>query len=306
MKNKNLYKIKTIILCKGIQASGKTTWALDQMKKHPGKYKRSNRDSLRAMIDNKKYSPENEKFITNLRDTIVERSLMLNYDVIIDDTNFHEENWESMCIIAKRVGNVRVMEKYFPIDLKTALKRNSQRPEPIPESSLINFYSKYIKNKRVIERDEFFEKSLPIYKIEDKNKTKAIIVDIDGTIALNINRDYYDMSKILDDVPYKAICDLVKLFHKNKYKIIVVSGRDDTSMEDTKLWLNNYEIPFLHLFMRVTGDNRKDFIIKEEIYKKFIESKFDIRYILDDRAQVVNNCWRKLNLCCLQVAPGDF
>lgn len=303
---KNLYKIKTIILCKGIQASGKTTWALEEMKRYPGKYKRINRDTLRDMLDNKNFSLENENFITDLRDTIIERALIRNFDIILDEQNFYKSNWGSMCDIAKRVGNVRVMEKYFPINLKTALERNKKRSEPVIESAIINNYEKHIKNKNIEERDEFFEKTIPIYKEEDENKPKAIIVDVDGTLAFNINRDYFDMSKILDDVPNKSICDLVKLFHKNKYKIIIVSGREDSNMEDTKLWLNNYGIPFINIFMRVAGDNRKDFIIKEEIYKNIIEPIFDIRYVLDDRAQVANNCWRKLDLCCLQVAPGDF
>ena len=122
--NLKINRIRTIILCKGLQASGKSTWAIKQMVKYPGKYKRSNRDLLRDLVDNNKYTPENEKFIVDLRDTIVERSLMRGFDVIIDDTNFNDSNWFSMCEIAKRVGNVRVMEKYFSVTLKEALKRN--------------------------------------------------------------------------------------------------------------------------------------------------------------------------------------
>lgn len=305
MKN-NIFKIKTIILCKGIQASGKTTWAKGEMKRYPGKYKRINRDILREMLDNNEFSLENEDFITGLRDTIIERALMRSFDVILDEQNFYKSNWGSMCDIAKRVGNVRVMEKYFSIDLKTALKRNKNRPEPVIESAVINNYHKHIKNKRIEERDEFFEKSIPIYKEEDNSKLKAIIVDIDGTLALNTNRDYYDLSRVLEDTPNIPICNLVRLFYKNNYKIIAVSGRENISIEDTKIWLHANDIPFFAVFMREKGDNRKDAIIKEEIYLTHIKSEFDVRYVLDDRTQVVNDCWRKLNLCCLQVAPGDF
>jgi len=57
--------------------------------------------------------------------------------------------------------------------------------------------------------------------------------------------------------------------------------------------------------MRPTGDNRKDAIVKREIFDREIRDRYRILFVLDDRNQVVD-MWRELGLTCLQVAPGDF
>ena len=57
--------------------------------------------------------------------------------------------------------------------------------------------------------------------------------------------------------------------------------------------------------MRLADDNRKDSIIKEEIYNKVIKPRYNIKLVLDDRNQVVD-MWRDIGLPCFQVAPGDF
>jgi len=301
----NNNEVKTIWVLIGVPASGKSTWALEQLSKYPGKYKRTNRDSLRLMLDGDSHDWDNEKFIVNLRDTIIERSLRKGFDVIVDDTSLKSTNWTDICKIAHKIGNVRVIEKYFPIDLKDAQERNAQRPKPVPAIVIENFYNKYIKGKHIQPRDEFFPRIPPEFPVSDPTKADAIIVDVDGTIAINVSRDYYDMLKVIEDIPNQPICDLVKLLSKT-YIIIIVSGREDCARGDTDLWLSAHDVPYNKIFMRKTGDNRKDVIIKEEIYENDIAPFYNVKYVLDDRLQVVEGCWRKLNLCCLQVASGDF
>jgi hypothetical protein len=57
--------------------------------------------------------------------------------------------------------------------------------------------------------------------------------------------------------------------------------------------------------MRQTDDNRKDSIIKEEIYDAHIRGKYNVLFVLDDRDQVVQ-MWRSLGLTVLQCNEGDF
>lgn len=299
----DVLKIKTIFVCKGLQASGKTTWALEQLLKYPNRFKRVNKDELRHMLVNGKSDPDNEKFITTIRDSIIEKSLLKNFDVIIDDINFNDKNWYSFCDIAKRVGNVRVVEKYFQTTLKEAIGRNTRRENPVPEHILIKAYEKHIKNKKIEVRDEFFPKIPPEYLQDDPQKTNAIIVDIDGTLAINVNRDYYDITKIADDVPNIPICELVNLLFMTNV-VLIVSGRDDVCIEDTKFWLNYHKVSYTKLFMRKTGDKRSDYIIKEEILQEILKS-YNVKYVLDDRKTVVD-MWRRNKLCCLQVASGEF
>ena len=58
--------------------------------------------------------------------------------------------------------------------------------------------------------------------------------------------------------------------------------------------------------MREEGDFRKDSIVKEEFYNDVIRDKYFVKYILDDRDQVVEMWRKKLNLPCFQINYGPF
>jgi uncharacterized HAD superfamily protein len=87
--------------------------------------------------------------------------------------------------------------------------------------------------------------------------------------------------------------------------IVFVSGREDKFKPQTLAWLAKHNISFDGLYMRQSGDSRKDSIVKKEIYDEFILDKYNVAFVLDDRDQVVK-VWRDLGLTCLQVDYGDF
>jgi predicted kinase len=304
---KTAQDIRTIVLCRGIQASGKSTWSKEQLQRYPGKYKRINKDDLRAMLDNGVFDFKHEKFILSVRDTIAERALWRGHDVIIDDTNFSDKHWNAMCNIAKRIGNVRVMEKFFDCPIEEAVRRNALRPKPVPEGVIRKLFEDKVKGKHIEVRDEFFPKEIPaVAESANASKKPAVIADMDGTLALNLsNRDYYDLTKVLDDTPNGPICKLARILKDSGYTIIIVSGRTTACQEDTETWLKVHDIPYDAIFMREVGDSRKDAITKKEIYQKSIEPHYNVLYTLDDRNSVVN-MWREIGLTCLQVNFGDF
>jgi predicted kinase len=290
-------------------ASGKSTWCLEEMRKNPGKYKRINKDLMRLMLDANVFSVSNEKFILDIRDRIVESSLLKDFDVIIDDTNFSNEHYERMCKIAEYIGDVRVWEKYFPVDYEEALKRNAGREgiAKVPDHVITSMYEKHVKGRSISVRDMYFaKKPVDFTDWKDISKKPAIVVDVDGTVALAHNRYIFDMSKILEDLPNEPICELVRMFKEKGYAIIIVSGREDFALEDTKLWLSTHNIPFDAIFMRATRDPRKDSIVKEEIYHRDIELIYNIKYIVDDRPQVVRMWRRILGKPVLQVNDLEF
>lgn len=131
---------------------------------------------------------------------------------------------------------------------------------------------------------------------------KAIIVDIDGTIADKWERNPFDWTKVREDKPHTDIISLVK-FLAEKYEIIFVSGRDEVCREDTQIWLDNQWLNWL-LLMRKQWDKRSDDIVKYEILKELIQTHY-IAYVLDDRNKVVK-MWRDAGLRCLQVAEWNF
>ena len=52
-----------VIMTVGVSSSGKSTWAKEQVKSGGGKWKRVNKDDLRAKVDCGEYSKQNEKII---------------------------------------------------------------------------------------------------------------------------------------------------------------------------------------------------------------------------------------------------
>ncbi len=135
-------------------------------------------------------------------------------------------------------------------------------------------------------------------------KLKAIIVDIDGTLAHMNGRSPYDYTQVHTDTVDCVIRDILERYC-NTHKIIIVSGRKDECYQATLHWLHDNRVPFDYLYMRKSGDIREDSIVKLEIYVDKIVPFNNIDFVLDDRNRVVD-MWRGIGLKCLQVAPGDF
>ncbi|WP_431166678.1 HAD family acid phosphatase [Tenacibaculum halocynthiae] len=144
------------------------------------------------------------------------------------------------------------------------------------------------------------------YRKQDETLFKAIICDLDGTLSLINNRSPFDGSKCEQDLPNIPIVNLVKNYQNLGFKILLLSGRDGQYQPETESWLKKHEVIYDKLWMRKPKDYRKDSIIKEEIFRREIDNKYFIEFVLDDRNQVVD-LWRKeLKLPCLQVFYGDF
>ena len=137
----------------------------------------------------------------------------------------------------------------------------------------------------------------------------AIICDLDGTLALNDHgRSFFDATDCDKDAVNEPVRMVVRWAYDNNYHIIFLSGREDRYEEPTRRFLDKCGFSGLmyELIMRKTGDNRKDSIIKWELYEEHIKP-MDLRvlFILDDRNQVVD-MWRDKGLTVFQVAKGDF
>ncbi len=138
---------------------------------------------------------------------------------------------------------------------------------------------------------------------------QVVIVDIDGTVALRLGegaRSPYHFHRVGEDAPNTAVITVVEALAKAGNRIVFLSGRDEVCRADTLAWLRRHvDIPDFDLHMRRSGDQRRDSIVKREIYDARLAGS-DILCVIDDRDQIVR-MWRDdLNLTCLQVAYGDF
>lgn len=280
-----------ITLTRGLPASGKSTWAKEQVKK--GNIVRVNKDDLRAMLSNGKWSKVNEQIVLKIRDQATIAALNKGYSVIIDDTNLHDKHYKRMLEIAEEYSNCVVEIKEFTdVSLDECIKRDLKREDSVGEKVIRDMYNMFLAPKiEILEHDP--------------NKETIVIVDIDGTLAHINNRSPYDWMSVGSDTPDNAIIKLVNILSPF-YKIIVFSGRDSICRDITKEWLKNNNLVYDKLYMRDTGDTRKDTIIKKEMYDKYIKDQYNVEFILDDRNQVVNMWRNELGLKCLQVAEGNF
>jgi len=137
------------------------------------------------------------------------------------------------------------------------------------------------------------------------NLPKAIIVDIDGTLAYMINRTPFEYHKAITDGVHYDVLDVVKKYKEDDCEIILLSGRDGGCRDVTLEWIMTNDIPYDELCMRTHKDNRPDDIVKEELYNQYVRDKYNVLFVLDDRNRVVD-MWRKIGLRCFQVAEGNF
>ena len=143
-----------------------------------------------------------------------------------------------------------------------------------------------------------------------KELPQAIICDLDGTLALLNGRSPYDASTCEQDILNRPVADIVRRYLIDpNVRVFFVSGREDKYKRQTKNFIELHfkDISNLDytLLMRKAGDYRKDAEIKKEIYDKYINKKYEVLFVLDDRDQVVK-FWRSEGLTCLQVDYGNF
>lgn len=139
--------------------------------------------------------------------------------------------------------------------------------------------------------------------VQDPSLPHAIITDLDGTLYHMVDRKFSEWNKVGTDEVDETIKNLILLEPSIGTKILVTSGRDEECVIPTVFRMHEDGIPHDEIFMRKYRDNRMDLEIKFEIFMNEIFGKYFIKYVLDDRQQVVD-LWRKLGLKCLQVAPS--
>jgi len=284
-----------LVLTIGLPASGKTTWTNEMIRKNP-EYVNVNRDDIRLMMQGReryaKFSRWRESIVTATAMALVQEALAQGKSVIVSDTNLdpkRNENWKG---IASEY-NVEYREKLFTdVPLGVCLERDAKREYPVGGKVIMGMYERY--------RDIWWPK--PEYNPSLKD---CYIFDVDGTLAQMDGRGPFEWHKVDTDKARPAVVDIARTLAAAGETIIIVSGRDGSSRELTEKWLNENGISYTEFFIRPAGDNRKDYVIKEEIYRNHIKDRYNVKAVFDDRDQVVH-VWRHLGLDCFQVNYGNF
>jgi predicted kinase len=285
-----------VIFLQGLQASGKSTWTKQFLKENQN-YKGVCRDSIRHMLSSYTFNDENEKLVTIIEKNCIKDLLLQGFDLVIDKMNLNKKQLQSdIDFIKNFIPDITYQFIEFPITLSEAIERDLKREFSVGKSVIKNTWNKY-----EIELKQMIERTKPEY-IAKENLPYAVICDIDGTLANSTNRKIFDESMVYTDKvikPVKNFLEIVSL-RPNEVKIILLSGRKESSREETEHWLNDNTIPYNYLFMRKEGDNRDDTIVKKELFFEHIHDKFNPLFVIDDRPKVLA-MWQELGLFTFNV-----
>ena len=302
-----------VIFTVGISASGKTTWA-EKFVKENRNYVNVNRDDIRARLfcggtldwNKYKFSKSNESAVTAEQRLMIREAIEAKQNIIISDTNLNPKSVNSMLEFLQQFSSVDIdidiEYKWFDIDILEALRRDRLRKNSVGAEVMYKQYESYCKLREHRMDDELIRKYY-----SDMKLPKAIIVDVDGTVAdMTGIRKPFDWDKVSLDKPIEEIIFFVRqLVYHRGYHVLFFSGRDGVCYDDTYKWLSEHVVlpdGTWELHTRPEGNTEKDWVIKDRLFEEFALGKYDVKFAIDDRPQMIRHWWFKRGIKCLACA----
>ncbi len=300
-----------LIITVGISGSGKSTWSHEQWLNDPDMYVIVNRDKIRELlfgfteqsVEQYYVLPNTGKFekqVTRYEDTLINDGLNHGKTVIVDATHLTRKYLERF-----KYWNVPTGVKVFEIELQEAISRDLKRSRQVGDIIIQKQYNRFLGLMRDVAREPI--DFTPVTITMNRDNTPCYIFDIDGTLA-HMNRDTrspYDWHKVGEDEvdrPTELLTDTIENY--GDIKIIICTGRDAVCLSETNKWLMDNGIVHDEIYIRNQGDQRADWIVKEEMWRKIAEDNYIVG-MFDDRLQVVRRA-RALGLKVFNVEYNNF
>ena len=305
MKNKN----PKLLILVGPPGSGKSTYAKYHIRTEENWFRVSRDDFRKMQFSNGNMEQDEEQKLTKVVQHTIFGMLKHGMNVLVDATNTRKEFLNAYI---KSYGTLAdISFKVFDVAYDECKSRCQTRFETtgklIPDHILKKQYKNFVKVRDTYDfSDRRRLRRESSDRTQNKELPKAIICDLDGTLALMNGRNPFDASRCREDLANAPVVNMVKQYKSLGYAVLLVSGRSDEFISQTQDWLSDHGIEYDNLAMRRAGDHRKDSVVKQEIYDDHIAGQYYVELVLDDRNQVVD-FWRQgLGLTCFQVAYGDF
>lgn len=301
-----------VVALRGLPASGKSTAARAAVAAAatPGSVVRINNDDLATMLYGTSQfvrTPEGAETFAALRAANLKALLSLPHIqlIIIDNTNLAERSLRDLEKIVIAAGaRFEVDDTFLAVPVEVCIERDAQRAATVGET-VIRRMQNQARNLR-----PWVYLTNPLADVtpydNDPALPNAVIVDIDGTLATMQDRGPFEWHRVGEDAPNRAVVDLVRDLIAAGENVIIMSGRDGVCRPQTEAWLAEHVAPGLPLHMRAAGDQRADSIVKWELFRDHVAGKYHVRFVLDDRDQVIHLWRRVLDLPTFQVADGNF
>ena len=133
------------LILRGIQASGKSTYARNWVNEDPDNRIRFNNDDIRHMCG-PYWIPSREELISGFKTSFIIKALDMKYDIVIDNMNLNpkEMSWLKYLVESHENANEYEVEVIdFKTPLNVCLERDSKRTEPIGAEVINKTYEKY-------------------------------------------------------------------------------------------------------------------------------------------------------------------
>lgn len=297
----------------GLPASGKTQWTMENRK--PNDIVVCRDDIRMSNYGIWHGDPIDENHVTKMERQQMIAAFENGYSVISANTNLNKTNVQRMVDLAAQFG-AEVEYVYFELPPATCIEYDKHRDKKVGAKVINRMARKAgINDKGWIPKHEYHYHKIKPY-VGKPALPNAIIVDIDGTIAIKSDRSPYDYSRVFEDDVSENVAMVIHWINGYREtdnvdvpKIIFLSGRSSDCREQTERWLEEKfwdEDEEIELFMRPSEDpNTADFIVKDRILEEFIVNNYNIVGAFDDRRQVVQ-MWRTKGLTVFDVAGNKF
>lgn len=302
-----------LIVFRGLPASGKTTEALrlrSKLLQDGVVAARIPRDGMRDVLHgNRSQSREQEDQVSLAQHAAVEALLRAEKTVIVDDTNLAADAtrvWVAM--VARTGAELVVDDRCLATPLEVCLVRDALRIyDRVGEAVIRGMHERYLAPRKGKLPLPKLTSIAPARPYEPRpGAMEVVLVDIDGTVARKGDRSPYDMTRVAEDKPNRAVIAAVQAMDGAGYTIVFCSGRDESARSATTAWLiEHVDVPYRDLFMRQAGDSRPDEVVKREIFDRHVRNRWKVVGVFDDRLKVVQ-MWRSLGLTVFHVDEGNF
>lgn len=291
--------ITKLTILRGPAASGKSTYVAELRKKN-SEIAVVSRDAIRFAIFGK-YWGVDEELISKVEKSLIRHALTMGKHVVSDNTNVQAKFTNALVDIAYQLGvEVELVNHFKNVPLEECLKRNDNRERQVPEDVLIDQWNRSQKKYELPPVPALIEKYVP-----DTSLPTAILVDLDGTAAIHNGRTPYEEHKCDTDLPNEAVREICEAMFHHGPEVVYVSARQEKSRNMTSDWLNRHGFPPGPLYMRETGDMRKDWVVKNEIFEATLKHKYNVLLCIDDR-DVVVDMYRRKGIDVMQCNYGSF
>lgn len=142
------YNMNRLIICRGLPASGKTTWAKEWVMEDPEHRVRINLDDIRSMLG-KYWVPAREPVVSAIQQEAILAAMNFGVDIVIDNTNLNKKVVDDYIKVANKFKYLVEYKDFFNISLGECLRRNVIRNASLPKDAqiadtvIVGMYERY-------------------------------------------------------------------------------------------------------------------------------------------------------------------